>query len=137
MVTTFNPSRFERAITRKGYTPADLAYEMRRLSAGRLKTTESQIYKWIRGDHVPSGAALAVAALALDVSVDSFFERDEADEEEEPASVLRDLQNSPSFRHLTAELQLRVRQAVERSLVEPATRAGAGSTSDIARRPRR
>ena len=62
---------------RKGLTAADLAYEMRRVSGGRLKTTESQVYKWLRGDHVPTGGTVAVAARLTGVAADSLFESDE------------------------------------------------------------
>jgi transcriptional regulator with XRE-family HTH domain len=88
LVGTFNPKRLERAIQAKGLTAADLAYEMRRTSGGRLKTTESQVYKWLRGDHVPTIGALAVAARATDVTTDSLFEHDEDDEEKARAMRL-------------------------------------------------
>lgn len=77
LVGTFNPKRLERAMQAKSLTAADMAYEMRRLSGGRLKTTESQVYKWLRGDHVPAGRAVAIAARVTEVSSDDLFEHDD------------------------------------------------------------
>lgn len=107
LVGTFNPKRLERAIQRKSLTAADLAYEMRKLTGGRLKTTESQVYKWLRGDHVPTGGAVAVAARVLDVPSDSLFEHD--DEEEESRSVrverIRDALATSGYGNLVADLE--------------------------------
>ena len=92
MAPTFNGRRFEAAMQRKGYTAADLAYEMRRVAGDRLKTTESQIYKWVRGDHGPSAEAVVIAAYVLETTVESFYA---ADVDEEEAALARDLEKLP------------------------------------------
>lgn len=104
MTPRFNGRRFEKAMQAKGFTAADLAYEIRRVSGERLKTTESQIYKWIRGDHQPAAEAVVVAARILDVTVETLYAGDEDDEE---AALLRDLQQLPLDlrRRILARLQ--------------------------------
>ena len=92
MASKFNGNRFSGAMARKAFTAADLAYEIRRVSGDRLKTTESQVYKWIRGDHEPSAEAIVLAALVLEVTVEALYAED-VDEEE--AALLRDLEKLP------------------------------------------
>jgi transcriptional regulator with XRE-family HTH domain len=111
MAPRFNGRRFERAIHAKGLTAADVAYEIRRTSHDRLKTTERQIYKWIKGDHQPSGEAVVAAARVLDVTVESLYEAD--GDEEEDAALLRDLLNQ-----LPAARRARVAAQLQRAGVE-------------------
>lgn len=105
MAPRFNGKRFERAMQRKGLTAADLAYEIRRVSSQRLKTNERQIYKWIKGDHQPSGEAIVAASRVLDVTVESLYEPDE----DEDARLLRDLEQLP------ADLRARLVKRLERA----------------------
>jgi len=112
MAPRFNGKRFESAMQRKGLTAADLAYEMRRVSGDRLKTTESQIYKWIRGDHQPSAEAVVVAGVVLDVTVESLYAEDMDSEE---AALLRDLEKLP----LDLRRRIEARLARMPTLVRP------------------
>lgn len=104
MVPRFNGKRLDRAMQRKGFTAADLAYEIRRVSPDRLKTTERQVYKWIREDHQPSGEAVVAASRVLDVTVESLYQGDDDEEE----ALLRDLQQLP----------LDLRRRIERELYD-------------------
>ena len=107
-VGKFNPKRLERAMHAKGYTSADVAYEMRRVSGNRLKTTERQIYKWLAGDHEPSD--VVVLARVLDVTSESLYEADGEDDEE--AALLRDIEQLP------LDLRRRIERALGRRTAE-------------------
>ncbi|MFL5954809.1 MAG: hypothetical protein ACJ76I_11955 [Gaiellaceae bacterium] len=109
IATKFNPKRLETAIQRKGFTAADLAFEMRRTS--KLKTTESQVYKWIRGDHQPAGEAVFIAARVLEVTVESFYEADST-EEDEGRALLRDLRLLPRGEEMPDLLRRRIERFI-------------------------
>lgn len=103
----FNPKRIESARLRADMSHADLAYEVRRVTSGRLKPTEQSIRRWIGGRHVPREGVIAAIAVATGQSIEFFYELNPDDDDEDEA-LLRDLQ------HLPEDLRLRIEQRLAR-----------------------
>ena len=97
---------------------ADLAFEIRRVSDGRLKPTEKSIRSWIKGEHTPREGVVAAIAAATGQTIAFFYEPDSDDEEEE-SRLLRDLEQLPA--DLRARLIARLERADRVSSVEAPT----------------
>lgn len=102
--------RLEELRARAGHSRADLAAEMRRVSAGRIRTNERGIHGWERGEgkRGPGGETVACLTQIYGVDVDFFYEQGGDDEVDEEAAL-------PS---LDRALQAEVKRQVERRLRE-------------------
>lgn len=82
-----NPGRIAQAMKSRSMTADDLAFEVRRLSDGRIRANAGQISKWIKGMHVPKANVLGLIAQATGKSMDFFYGTDDdgsaADDSEE------------------------------------------------------
>ncbi len=87
-VRTVNPARIYQARLKVG-TQDDLAYKIRQLSDGEVKTTAGRISRWENGTNAPHAEAVPLIAEAAGVSIDYLYGTDEssAAEDEEDSSV--------------------------------------------------
>jgi transcriptional regulator with XRE-family HTH domain len=84
--TSINGVRVYKLRLEKGWSQDDLAFEMRRVSGGALKTNAQQISRIETGKTTdPRGKVVAVLAAALGVSRDELYA---SDEDEEPRAVV-------------------------------------------------
>lgn len=82
-----NPNRIAEAMRTRKMTPDDLAYEIRRLSQGTVRTTARNVQDWVRGKHEPRASVLPLIAIATGKTLDYFFANGEdalVHEDEEP-----------------------------------------------------
>jgi transcriptional regulator with XRE-family HTH domain len=82
-VGVLNHRRIDKARLAAGLSYGDLAYEIRRISDGRFRTNESQVRKWIKGEHRPSDGVVVVIAAATKQTVEYFYGHDEPDDDGE------------------------------------------------------
>lgn len=106
---TLNPSRIEKARLLANMSRADLAFAVRRVTAGRLKPAEQTIRKWSQGKHLPREGAIAAIAVATGQEISFFYEEDTPEDDDEEAELLRDLEQLPG------DLRLRVERALRRA----------------------
>jgi hypothetical protein len=110
VIGVLNPKRIERARLNANLSHDDLAYEIRRLSDGRLKPNGGLVRKWIKGQHKPSDGVIVVIASATGQDISYFYETDSEDDGE--AALLRDLEQ-----RLPSDLLARVVRAIDRTKV--------------------
>lgn len=130
-VRRLDASKIHQARLRANLSLDDVAHLLR----GRgFKTTASAIWRWENGKNGPAGDVLASLADALQTDIDSFFSEEDGGDAEEGgrAMRLRKLQAELVLSgrdDLAADLAALARMGTDGALVEPATGAGAGSTS--------
>jgi hypothetical protein len=85
---TLRGARIEAAMKARKMTPDDLAYEIRRLSGGAIRTTTRSVLNWIQGVNVPRGDVIPLIAQATRQPIDFFYGNDDDTEgsaaDEEP-----------------------------------------------------
>jgi len=69
-------------------TQGDLAYRLRELSGGRVKTTQSQISNWERGVAAPSSIALPFIAEATGHAIEFFYTSGPGEDDDEQEAAL-------------------------------------------------
>ena len=75
------PARITEAMRARKMTPEDLAYEIRRLSNGRVRATATQVLRWARGQHEPRASVIGLIAAATAKPLDFFYGSDGEEEE--------------------------------------------------------
>lgn len=83
-----NSNRIYQARLASGQTQADIAFKIRQHGH---KANERSIRRWESGQHAPHANVVPALAEALGVSIDSLYERADADDEEEDEAALRRL----------------------------------------------
>lgn len=106
-----NPKQIEKARLAANMTHADLAFAIRSVTAGQLRATEQSIRRWINGKHKPSDGVIPAIAEATGQSLEFFYMAD-SDDEEDDASLRRELQQLP------VDLRRRIERALERKAVQ-------------------
>jgi transcriptional regulator with XRE-family HTH domain len=105
-----NPNRIRQARLAANMSRADLAFRIREVSGGKIRTAERSVAGWERGEYKPSDGVIPAIAAATDHEISFFYEQDESDDDEE-ADLLRDLEQLPADLRLRIVRALRARSA--------------------------
>lgn len=121
---SFSRKQLTQARLAASMTQDDLAFALRRVTRGDLKTNAQAISKWERGKHTPTSEAVAAIAAATGQEIGFFYEDNgngEDDEEEAepmlPASAVKAL----SRMSLDDILRLRARQVIDEEIARERT----------------
>jgi len=106
-----NPKQISRARLAANMSRADLAFAVRRVTDGQIKSTERGVRGWEKGEYRPSDGVIPAVAAATGQSIEFFYELDADDDEGDP-ELLRDLGQLP------VDLRRRVERAIRRARAE-------------------